>query len=142
MDYPNTEQCVYNALSGVTQQLNINPNLITGLNIIVATLVGYSIIQGNYTIALLLSIIHQVLDDLDGAVARQHNRTSTFGAWFDYIGDFYFWGLIFVSLYIRCPAIVIQAILVYLALIISGVVSDNCLLVNTLYLAIVFYNCP
>lgn len=58
------------------------PNLLTLLGIIPSLLFFYCLVNHLYALAL-IAFIGNVIDMLDGAVARTHHKTSAFGAFFD-----------------------------------------------------------
>jgi len=69
-------------------KLNINPNFITSLSLLYATFCSILIISKKYAIVgVILYFFFNILDLLDGAIARIYNRKSRFGAFFDGLVD-------------------------------------------------------
>jgi len=70
-----------------TFRLDVNPNLITMLSLVYALFCSYLIVSGHPLVGSILYIFFNVLDLLDGAIARVYNRKSVFGAFFDGLVD-------------------------------------------------------
>jgi len=70
-----------------TFRLDVNPNLITMLSLVYALFCSYLIVIGHPLLGSVLYMFFNVLDLLDGAIARVYNRKSVFGAFFDGLVD-------------------------------------------------------
>jgi len=70
-------------LEPIAKRLNINPNLITLISLIIAILSAISIGTSKILLGSILILCSGFFDVLDGAVARCHNKTSKFGAILD-----------------------------------------------------------
>jgi archaetidylinositol phosphate synthase len=70
-------------LEPIAKRLNINPNILTAISPIIALIAAYSFSKHALIIATILILFSGFLDVADGAVARYHNRTTKFGAFFD-----------------------------------------------------------
>lgn len=70
-----------------TFRLDVNPNLITMLSLVYALFCSYLIVTGYPLLGSVLYMFFNVLDLLDGAIARIYNRKSVFGAFFDGLVD-------------------------------------------------------
>jgi phosphatidylglycerophosphate synthase len=67
-------------------RLSVHPNVVTGSSIIVGLSAGWLLAQGDWLIHVGAAIFAVAvwMDHLDGEVARQTGRTSTFGHYFDH----------------------------------------------------------
>ncbi|GAB1262466.1 CDP-alcohol phosphatidyltransferase family protein [Aurantivibrio plasticivorans] len=63
------------------------PNLLTTLRILLAAPVAWLIIEGEFSLVLVLAFIAGVTDGLDGWIARRFNAQSRYGAIADPISD-------------------------------------------------------
>jgi phosphatidylglycerophosphate synthase len=95
----------------------IHPNILTALSLGFSAAIPF-LHLGRRTWAVIAAIIfRQLLDCLDGEVARQCKKTSILGAWLDLISDsFFFWGLILIviSAFIRSDVrIIVWSCLIY-----------------------------
>ena len=70
-------------LEPLAKKLNINPNIITLISPLIALIAAYAFSKHELLYSVLLILLSSFLDVVDGAVARYHNRTSSFGAFFD-----------------------------------------------------------
>ncbi len=70
-------------LEPLAKNLNINPNIITLISPFIALIAAYTFSRHDLIYSVLLILLSSFLDVVDGAVARYHNRTSPFGAFFD-----------------------------------------------------------
>jgi len=69
-------------------KLNINPNIITFLSLLYVIFCSILIISKKFAVVgVILYVFFNILDLLDGAVARIYNRKSKFGAFFDGLVD-------------------------------------------------------
>ena len=89
------EEGLYNCLAPrvspiLYEKLGITPNMITYFGILIGVVMVYSFIKKDYTTTAILLIIRQVLDGLDGYIARRYNIQSEFGAKLDINSDFFF----------------------------------------------------
>ena len=73
-------------MDDIFYQVNLTPNIITFLSLIIGLLSSYYLQKGNY-ISILLLFISYFLDYSDGYFARKHNMVSEFGDFFDHISD-------------------------------------------------------
>ncbi len=67
-------------------RLSVHPNVVTGSSILVGLSAGWLLAQGDWLIHVGAAVfaIAVWMDHLDGEVARQTGRTSTFGHYFDH----------------------------------------------------------
>jgi len=67
-------------------RLSVHPNVVTGSSILVGLTAGWLLAQGDWLIHVGAAVfaIAVWMDHLDGEVARQTGRTSTFGHYFDH----------------------------------------------------------
>ena len=72
----------------ITQIININPNYITLLRLFIMFYIYYLLFnnKSKYFAAILFMICY-FLDHLDGEMARQHDKITKFGDYFDHIVD-------------------------------------------------------
>lgn len=70
-------------LEPIAKNLNINPNIITLISPFIALAAAYTFSIHELIYSVILILLSSFLDVADGAVARYHNRTSPFGAFFD-----------------------------------------------------------
>ncbi|MBX7076154.1 MAG: CDP-alcohol phosphatidyltransferase family protein [Methanobacteriaceae archaeon] len=70
-------------LEPIAKRLNINPNLLTAISPFIALIAAYCFSTHQLIAATIFILLSGFLDVADGAVARYHNRTSKFGAFFD-----------------------------------------------------------
>jgi len=69
-------------------KLNINPNIITFLSLLYVIFCSILIISKKFAVVgVVLYLFFNILDLLDGAIARIYNRKSKFGAFFDGLVD-------------------------------------------------------
>lgn len=67
----------------------ITPNIITTISIILAIIAIYCIYIKYYKIGAILFFISYFFDCLDGNFARRFNMVTTFGDYYDHIGDIF-----------------------------------------------------
>ncbi|MEM4295240.1 MAG: CDP-alcohol phosphatidyltransferase family protein, partial [Candidatus Anstonellales archaeon] len=67
----------------IAKHINIAPNLITLLSLPFAFLALVFISLKNWYIALLFIFISSIIDNIDGAVAKLHNKKTRFGSYLD-----------------------------------------------------------
>lgn len=106
-------------------RLGISANLLTGLGVLLNGVVALVIISGQFPLAGILLWVVNVLDLLDGAVARATGTEGRFGAFLDSLLDRYAEAVVFLGLlywYVASgqPAL---ALLVYVAALGSMLVS-------------------
>lgn len=70
----------------MTVPLNI-PNILTIARILLIPVFAFYAMQGNYKIAVIVFIVEEVTDILDGYIARKTGQTSDFGKLFDPVAD-------------------------------------------------------
>lgn len=69
------------------KKVNVHPNIITLIGLLVAILAAYCFFKHQLILAGLLILLSGFLDILDGAVARYHNISTTFGSLLDSTTD-------------------------------------------------------
>ncbi len=83
-------------------KLNIKPNVLTISGLIFILIGSFYILQNNLLISGIFILIGNLIDALDGYLARKYNQTSKFGAFLDSVIDRYSDTLpIFALLYIH-----------------------------------------
>jgi len=82
-----TQSRLENILLPIAKRINVNPNLLTVLSIILTLGSAYYILKSELVVAAALFLVGAVLDALDGMVAREHNRATKFGTFFDQFAD-------------------------------------------------------
>lgn len=111
-----------NLLSPVVKlaiKLNLSPNAITLIGLIITLLASYFYAKGYFRIAGLILLLAGLCDAVDGEVARKANKVSKFGAFFDSTIDrfeefFVFGGILFYYSMVRQD--ILLSIVVYLIL--------------------------
>ncbi|MDP3623057.1 MAG: archaetidylinositol phosphate synthase [Methanobacteriaceae archaeon] len=71
----------------LAKRININPNYLTVLGLLIALLSAYMFAMGNLLWGGLLIALSGFLDIVDGAVARNNNTTTKFGGFLDSTTD-------------------------------------------------------
>ena len=98
----------------------IHPNLLTVLALGLSAAIPFFHLSRRTGAVIAAILLRQILDCLDGEVARRCRKTSNLGAWLDNIADgFFFWGLILivVLVFIRSHfAIIVLSCLIFGAL--------------------------
>ncbi len=82
-----TQTRLENILLPVAKRINVNPNLLTVLSILLTLGSAYYILKSELIVAAALFLVGALLDALDGMVAREHNRATKFGSFFDQFAD-------------------------------------------------------
>jgi len=82
-----TQSRLENILLPIAKKINVNPNLLTVLSILLTLGSAYYILKSELVVAAALFLVGALLDALDGMVAREHHRTTKFGAFFDQFAD-------------------------------------------------------
>ena len=82
-----TQTRLENILLPIAKRINVNPNLLTVLSIILTLGSAYYILKSELVVAAAFFLVGAILDALDGMVAREHHRTTKFGAFFDQFAD-------------------------------------------------------
>ena len=78
-------------------QWRIHPNVLTALALGLSAAIPFFHLSRQTGAVIAAILLRQILDCLDGEVARQCGKTSSLGAWLDNIADgFFFWGLILI----------------------------------------------
>ena len=111
-----------NLLSPVVKsalKLNLSPNAITLIGLIITLLASYFYAKGYFRIAGLILLLAGLCDAIDGEVARKANKVSKFGAFLDSTIDrfeefFVFGGILFYYSMVRQD--ILLSIVVYLIL--------------------------
>jgi len=119
---------LYNSVYNFSKNTNINPNVYTGINIILTTLLlilSVFFFLGKMPVILYpilfisIYIAHIFLDVIDGCVARSQNKASKTGKILDQFGDIYYWLIILgvlttLIIYNRKDKITIITLVVFL----------------------------
>lgn len=100
-------------------KLNLSPNAVTLIGLIITLLASYFYAKGYFRIAGLILLLAGLCDAIDGEVARKANKVSKFGAFFDSTIDrfeefFVFGGILFYYSMVRQD--ILLSIVVYLIL--------------------------
>jgi CDP-diacylglycerol--glycerol-3-phosphate 3-phosphatidyltransferase len=111
-----------NLLSPVVKlamKLNLSPNAVTLIGLIITLLASYFYAKGYFRIAGLILLLAGLCDAIDGEVARKANKVSKFGAFLDSTIDrfeefFVFGGILFYYSMVRQD--ILLSIVVYLIL--------------------------
>jgi len=69
------------------RKLNLTPNLLTFISLILGLLSSYLFVIKNYRLSALTYFLSYIYDALDGNYARTYNMATTFGDYFDHIKD-------------------------------------------------------
>ncbi|NJK82300.1 MAG: CDP-alcohol phosphatidyltransferase family protein [Chloroflexaceae bacterium] len=92
-------------LDAVVRPLSgVHPNVVTVLSFLVGVLAAAVIVQQFYVLGFVLWIVSRLLDGLDGAIARVHNKQSDFGGYLDILLDFAMYALIPIALVLAAPS--------------------------------------
>jgi len=110
----------------LAMKLNLSPNAITLIGLIITLLASYFYAKGYFRIAGLILLLAGLCDAVDGEVARKANKVSKFGAFFDSTIDrfeefFVFGGILFYYSMVRQD--ILLSIVVYLILLGSVMTS-------------------
>lgn len=103
----------------LAMKLNLSPNAITLIGLIITLLASYFYAKGYFRIAGLILLLAGLCDAIDGEVARKASKVSKFGAFFDSTIDrfeefFVFGGILFYYSMVRQD--ILLSIVVYLIL--------------------------
>ena len=82
----------------LVSHLNLNPNFLTTLALIISILAGYFFAVGKFIIAGILTLLSGIFDTIDGKIARLTNRVTKFGALYDSTLDRYAEVIIFFGI--------------------------------------------
>ena len=74
-------------LDPLAEKLNINPNIITIIGLLVSVIAAYMFATGNLLAGGVLIGLSGFVDIIDGAVARKHSTTTPFGGILDSTSD-------------------------------------------------------
>ena len=94
---------------------DMDPNVITTINIIPSSLALYYLYNQEYVLFILFLIIRLILDCADGHVARKYNKVSDFGDLYDHYLDLFFYVFLIVLLTYKFN-IIISIILISIVL--------------------------
>jgi archaetidylinositol phosphate synthase len=123
-----TQTRLENILLPIAKKINVNPNLLTLLSLLFTLGSAYYILTSELAIAAVLFLVGAVLDALDGLVAREHNRATKFGAFFDQFADRLNDGVIIIAVmlggYIGAFIGIVTLFLVILASYMSAVMDS------------------
>lgn len=74
----------------------ITPNMITMFNIIFSVFIFFAAYNQKYILGAILFQVYELLDHLDGSLARYKSMSSKLGAKLDSISDFIFYNFIYI----------------------------------------------
>ncbi len=100
-------------------ELGIRPNHLTVLALISGMMSAYFILQGSILEGVVFLLVSSAFDALDGALARNENLKSEFGGFLDSVMDRYVDAAIIISIGIHSNQILLAAIAVIGALMVS-----------------------
>lgn len=111
------------------QKLNLTPNLLTLISLILGLLSAYFLYIGNYYLAALLYFTSYIYDVLDGNYARTYDMVTEFGDYFDHIKDLVV-NMILMAIFIRQnnykPSLQVIILIVTITLFITLSMHLNC----------------
>ncbi len=87
-------------LEPIAKRLNINPNIITIISPFIAIISAYFFASHHILLGGFFILLSGFLDVVDGAVARHHNRASSFGAFLDSTVDRFADTIIYIGIII------------------------------------------
>ncbi|MDJ0756695.1 MAG: CDP-alcohol phosphatidyltransferase family protein [Ardenticatenaceae bacterium] len=82
---------------------NVNPNVVTLISLFLGLVSVYAAWQGYYVVALVFWALNRLTDGLDGTMARNHEKQSDLGGYFDILGDFVVYSFLPVALVLSMP---------------------------------------
>ncbi len=85
-------------LNPIARRININPNIITLISPIMSLFSAYFFARNHILLGGLFILISGFLDVLDGAVARYHEKNSSFGAFLDSTTDRFSDAIIYIGI--------------------------------------------
>ena len=85
-------------LNPIARNLNINPNIVTVISPFVAVVAAYGYAHHLLILGTIAILFSGLLDVIDGAVARYHNRSSKFGAFLDSTMDRFADAIIYIGI--------------------------------------------
>ena len=85
-------------LNPIARSLNINPNIVTVISPFIAVLAAYSFAKHLLIFGCIAILLSGLLDVIDGAVARYHDRSSKFGAFLDSTMDRFADAIIYIGI--------------------------------------------
>lgn len=85
-------------LNPIAKRLNINPNIVTIISPFVAVLAAYGFANKLLILGTVAILLSGLLDVIDGAVARYHDRSSRFGAFLDSTMDRFADAIIYIGI--------------------------------------------
>ena len=89
-------------LNPIARNLNINPNIVTVISPFVAVVAAYGYAHHLLILGTIAILFSGLLDVIDGAVARYHNRSSKFGAFLDSTMDRFADAIIYIGISDLC----------------------------------------
>ncbi len=89
---------IYEPIGVALAKTHITPNIITLISIILGSLSAFYFYQKEALIGAILLFFSGFFDLMDGVVARENDKSSKFGAVFDWIADKFVDGLIIFSI--------------------------------------------
>ncbi|MDR0912849.1 MAG: CDP-alcohol phosphatidyltransferase family protein [Methanobrevibacter sp.] len=85
-------------LEPIAKKININPNIITGISLLIAILSAIMFLNHQLIVGAILILLTGCLDVLDGAVARYHNKATDLGGFLDSTVDRFSDGIIVIGI--------------------------------------------
>ena len=113
-------------LTPVAVRVPLSPNVLTLLAVLVMAVAAVEVMQSNFMLAAALIILSGFIDVLDGTVAKAKNKTTSFGAFADRVGDRISDALIFGSI-VLAGFVQLWLGLVVLVLVLLGSYASACL---------------
>ena len=110
-------------ISDTIYNLNITPNIITLLGLIIGLISAYFLYEKKIIYCVILWFISYYLDLLDGYIARKYNQGSKLGGWFDHISDIIKFILYLYVLYLHNK---INIIYIFILITIIGLTNTSC----------------
>lgn len=98
------EYAIYDSVSPTIspilyEKFGVTPNMVTTITNILSIYIIYLFINKKYILAAGLVIVRQIMDGLDGYIARKYNLQSDFGSKYDQYSDRVFGITLFVLLF-------------------------------------------
>lgn len=85
----------------ILHKMNVAPNLITGLGVVVRLFALYHLSTGNKELFFVEALFSYFLDCLDGNYARRYNMCTILGDYFDHFSDLFFHGILMYYLFLK-----------------------------------------
>ncbi len=105
--------------------IRIKPNWLTAIGLIFG-LLSAIILYVNFWLFLTFAVINFLLDNLDGALARQSKQTSAFGKYFDYGSDCLVTLVLLLNFYLHNQSFwILSAIILYIILMLKVIITRS-----------------